>query len=990
MVRLGPLAIAVVALRALVFAEFPPIQSYTVADGLSSNQVNQIVSDSLGFVWFCTREGLSRFDGHRMLSIGVKDGLPHREVNAFLETRSGEYLIGTLAGLAAFHGGRGERLATYLPGDRQSNAITALMQDSAGRVWCGTYGGLYEMTTDHKFRHQPLAGSRDRVPISHLLEDPVHRLWVGTPSGIDVIARNGDTTHLAIEDWTQNVRALALDGAGRIWAGTQGALILMKTGSEPSVERIVREIHGTKLDVTSLAKAADGTLWAGTSTGIVQSQPGGQTAEFHTLTRAEGLIDRQINAVALDRAGNMWAGTEGAGVMQIRTNGFTTFREQDGLKTDRVWTVIPRRNGSLIVLTMDESPAAWVHTFDGLRFHSFSVDGFTTHPSWGHDILLESKAGFWWGASSSGLCRYSPAGTTASPRKRPETCYAKGATILHVFEDSKGRIWAAGEGNLLLRWDPTTNTATTIEDGPARKAGVNSFAEDRQGNVWMGCVNGLYRYDGSEFRRFDRADGIPESNISEVYVDRAGRLWMSSANGLGEVENPSAPRIRVRIYNASTGLSSDVAGAIVEDNTGRIYVSTARGVDRLNLATGTIKHFTTADGLAHGDVKMAAGDSFGNLWFATTQGLSKLSPSADRPPSPPTVRITDLQIGRERFPASQIGEAHIAARNLQPSENQLQVAFVGFSDEPEADLRYTYKLVGADTAWQGPGRDHEVNYADLAPGHYHFLVKAINSEGRESVSAADIGFEILPPVWRRWWFETFAIVSIAVAAFAAYRRRLYSMTERVRLLYEERLDERTRIARELHDTLLQNLAGISLQLDGVVKQVGVNPETASTIKAVRKQVDASFREARQKVQDLRSPMLQGRALPVVLRESAEQIAAGHSIRVRMSVTGAPRPLGEEVDEALLRIGQEAVANAVRHADARRIQVLLDYRASSLRLSVEDDGKGFDLETGSPAGHWGLKNMQERARRIGADWKITSADGHGTAVEAIVSTSEEND
>jgi len=979
----------------LLLAELPPIQSFGVADGLAANQVNQIVPDSTGFIWFCTRQGLSRFDGHRMISFGPKDGLPHRQVTALLETRGGEYLIGTLAGLAAFHTGQGETLTTYLPGNslagddlagrKNANAITGLIQDSSGRIWCGTYAGLFEMISGHKFRRQALsaAAGQEQTLVSDLAEDRSHRLWVATPSGIDVLGEDGRARHIAIHDWTQNVRALALDGEGRVWAGTQGALVAMKSGpGEPGVARIYREVGGTKLDVTSLTRGPDGSLWAGTSAGVVRALGGGH---FRMLTREQGLIDRQINAVASDRAGNMWAGTEAAGVMQIRTRGFITFREQDGLKTDRVWTVLPRRNGELVVVTNDPSPAAWVHFFDGQRFHRLSMETFTRHPSWGHHILLEARDGTWWGATSSGFCRYSAGDTSTLAGRQPEACYAPGMIILRIFEDSKGRIWAAGENNALFRWEPENRAVTRVEEGPGGTEGVASFAEDRHGNVWLGSFRGgsLFRYDGRHFTRFDQADGVPRGGVGEMFIDHAGQLWIASPNGLGVIENPGETRIRVRLFNTSSGLSGDAIGTVTEDRMGRIYASTANGVDRLNLQTGAVKHFTTADGLAHGNVNMAVRDASGNLWFATTQGLSRLSPAADASPSPPRVRITDLQIGRERYPVSRIGETLVSSRKLKPSENQLQVAFVGFSDEPESDLRYAYMLEGADTAWQGPGRTHEVNYAELAPGRYRFLVKAIDSEGGESASKAGIDFEIMPPVWQRWWFESIALAFVAAMAFLSYRRRLSSMTERVRLLYEERLDERTRIARELHDTLLQNLAGISLQLDGVAKQVGANSETATTIRAVRKQVDASFREARQKVQDLRSPMLQGRALPAVLRESAEQIASGHPVHLRLSVTGAPRPLREEVDEAVLRIGQEAVANAIRHANARKIDVSLAYEAESLRLYIADDGNGFDPDAGSRSGHWGLRNMQERAERIGAQWKITSGTGRGTAVEAIV-------
>jgi signal transduction histidine kinase len=230
-----------------------------------------------------------------------------------------------------------------------------------------------------------------------------------------------------------------------------------------------------------------------------------------------------------------------------------------------------------------------------------------------------------------------------------------------------------------------------------------------------------------------------------------------------------------------------------------------------------------------------------------------------------------------------------------------------------------------------------------------------------------------------------AIAMAAGLVFAAYRYRLQEVTARVRLRYEERLDERTRIARELHDTLLQSLAGVSLHLDAVAKQMGpISEAAAAQIGTLGQRVEASFREARQKVQDLRSPMLQGRELAPVMREALEQVAAGYPVRLRMTVAGQPRPVREDLEETVLRIGQEAVANAVRHAQATAIEVWLTYAEGSLTLRIQDDGQGFDLD--DPArrvGHWGLRNMQERAHSIGAQWRITSAAGRGTGIETIV-------
>ncbi|MGO4882073.1 MAG: triple tyrosine motif-containing protein [Bryobacteraceae bacterium] len=399
-----------------------------------------------------------------------------------------------------------------------------------------------------------------------------------------------------------------------------------------------------------------------------------------------------------------------------------------------------------------------------------SVGGFSEHPSWGKHILLQARSGAWWAATGAGLCRYAPGPAAVLAGRQPEACYARDVGAFQIFEDSKGRIWASAQEApsgkpRLLRWDPATKAITYIEDGPSRNELVSAFAEDRAGNVWMGSETGvLFRYDGRQFTRFEQADGVPAA-IRDLFADSRGRLWIASGNGLGLIENPGSPHFGVRVYKTSEGLASEGTCCVTEDAAGRIYAAT-NGVDRLDPRTGHIKHFSTADGLAHGAIRMALRDRSGYLWFATTQGLSKLSPTADRPPAIPSVRITDLRIGRERYPVSQVGATRIVRGNLQPSRNQFRVAFVGFSDEPEAHLRYSYKLEGRESGWQGPGRDHEANYPELAPGPYRFLVKAVNSEGQESATPAEIDFAILPPVWGRWWFRLLALLAYGTRRWA--------------------------------------------------------------------------------------------------------------------------------------------------------------------------------------------------------------------------------
>ncbi len=979
------IAAAVLALPPCVIAELLPIKSYSTADGLASDSIGKVVADSHGFVWFCTPEGLSRFDGYRFVNFGLADGLPHRSVKTLLETRAGEYLAGTPRGVSLFHAGGGGKFTTYLPGNNaDENAVNALMQDSSGRIWCGTRSGLFEMVSGHRFRHQSLLPppEQERIPVTSLMEDAGHRLWVATRLGIYVIGSDGAAQHIAMPGGTQNVRALLQDRYGRIWAALQGGLVLMRDADKDGkygVRQIYREAGEVKgLDVTSLAEGPDGYLWAGASEGIVRWLPGSLSPALRTFTRAQGLIDRQVNALARDRAGNMWAGTEAAGAMKILQAGFTTFREADGLTTDRVWAISTDRTGTIMALAASVSGNESLNLFDGARFHASLVKGFSKEATWGHHVLLQARTGAWWAATRAGLCTYAPTPGGTPPGGQPKACYARDQGVLQVFEDSKGRIWASAQvlpaGDVrLIRWDPVTKGVSFINGGPTGKELIAAFAEDRDGNIWMALAGDLFRYNGRQFTQFTLKDGVP-ADINDLFVDNGGRLWIASENGLGLIDRPGSPHLGLRIYKASDGLSSDAIVCVTQDATGRIYAATVKGVDRLDPRTGYIKHFSVADGLARGNITMASRDGAGDLWFATTQGLSRLSPTADRSPAIPSVRITDLRIGRDRYPVSQLGETRIRRGKLQPSQNQFQVAFVGFSDEPEANLRYTYTLKGGESGWQRPGRGHEVNYPGLEPGGYHFLVKAVNSEGQESETPAEIDFTILPPVWARWWFRLSALLACGALLYGAYRYNLN------RLLEVERV--RTRIATDLHDDIGSSLSGMALLSEAVKQEVGsarpeafeMASEVATMARGLARALSDVVWSTDPRRDDLRNVITRVRQSAAVLE--AQGIA--------WSLEEPPDPqkvkLTPEQRHHLFLIFKEALNNIARHAQCASAKLTIAVEDRQLRAEIVDDGCGFS-EAGDQGN--GLRNMKLRAEQMGGRMSVAAAAGRGVRLELTV-------
>jgi signal transduction histidine kinase/ligand-binding sensor domain-containing protein len=875
--------------------------------------------------------------------------------------------------------------------DTKTN-VTALIQDSAGRIWCGTGNGLFEMLSDHKFRRQrlppPVHGWRTIV--TDVLEDAGGKLWLASNLGIYVIARDGSVEHVGKEDGLPQawVEALLLDKQGRLWAGTRGGLVSMRDGNKGSrvgVQQAYRYIGGLKGgDVKALAEGSDGAIWASTSSGIVRSLSGSSPAPFRLLTRAQGLIDRQINALTRDRAGNMWAGTEGAGVMKIQPDGFTTFHEQDGLATDRVRAVLADRTGAVLAVTASPTPPRHsLDIFDGVGFRNVIPKVFGPDASWErHRILLQSRTGAWWAATMIGLCRFPPVKVVDLARTPPAACYARDTQVLRVFEDSKGRIWASGQQPLLardqlVRWDPTTNAVSSFDQEDPASPG--SFVEDRNGAIWMGLwQGGLLRYDGRQFARFNPGDGVPDGQDYALLVDSAGRLWIgSNGGGLGLVEHPGSARFHVRRYSTANGLASDTIYCIVDDEVGRIYLGTARGVDRLNPKTGHIKHFSVADGLAPGQLNSVLRDASGNLWFATMQGLSRLTPTPDRPPAIPSVRITDLRVGRDRYPVSQVGETRISRGDLQPSQNQFQVEFVGFNDESEESLHYTYKLEGGETDWQGPGRDHEANYPGLGPGHYRFLVKAVNSEGQESTTPAEVEFVILPPVWGRWWFQTLALASLASLVFAAHRYRVAQAVQIERM--------RNNIATDLHDDIGASLSQIAIlsevaRSDAHMGQSGPN-ERLERVAALARELVDSMSDV---VWSIRAQPEGVDSLIRRMREFANDLLESQAIAFELRAPGPDThiQLGLEARRQLLLIFKECLHNAARHSGCTAVEAELAVEGREILLRVHDNGRGLSDTGGSPKsnGGTGIPSMRRRAKSLGGSMQWTSGPAGGCTVE----------
>jgi signal transduction histidine kinase len=592
--------------------------------------------------------------------------------------------------------------------------------------------------------------------------------------------------------------------------------------------------------------------------------------------------------------------------------------------------------------------------------------------------LLESRTGEWWGATRHGLCRYGSLKAEELNHREPQTCYSND-TVFRIFEDSKGGIWASGQskpGNRLRRWDPLTSEVFTFPvptiPGGRTDDLISAFAEDAQGNIWMGLwVGGMYRYDGHSFRYFQKGDGVPGGAILALLAE-GNRLWVGAGGGLARIEDSTADHLRVENYDTARGMASNSIHCIVSDLEGRIYAGTGKGIDRLEPATGHIRHFSSANGLAHGTFKSAFRDRNGSLWFATTQGLSRLVPTPDPPAARPRILITDLRIGGVPYPVSQIGEARLSQLELKPSGNQLQVDFVATDYEPGDIVRYTYKLEGADSEWSPRRSQHAVNYAALSPGTYHFLVKAVTSDGGESLVPAQLDFTVLPPIWRRWWFEALAIALAAAAVFAAHR---YRVSEAVRV---ERI--RTAIATDLHDDIGSSLAQIAILSE--VARVNANGagrpgEPLERVAILAREVVDSMGDI---VWSIRSEAHGMESLIRRMREFALDLLSSQGIdfELRTPETGKPAELSLQARRQVFLIFKECVHNAARHARCSAVVAELRFADREAVLTIEDNGVGLRPEDKTTGGT-GISNIERRSRELGGHMQLTSKPGEGCCV-----------
>lgn len=1004
----GSLVLLVLVLSTAIWAEHLPVKTYTAADGLQRDYVYKIRQDSQGFLWFCTPGGLSRFDGYAFTNFSTEDGLPNPYVNDFLETRGGAIWIATNGGLAKLNpkglrnNSENPLFSVYLPDNPKSRQILNLFEDADGQIFVGTSDGLYRLTetAGKVVLEQINLGSSltEPVEISDVIKDRSGALWIGTwKNGLLRLMPDGQAEQYTMEQGLPgtNVDSLLEDKNGRIWVGMRAGSIagLCLLVPEPEkgkkiVERLFAAKDGLPAGwILALYQTREGQMWVASIRGLCKWQGGygdsGEKSVCRTYTGKNEICDSDVWSLTEDKDGNIWTGTR-CGAKKLARYGFTTYTEADGIDSAFINSIFEDAEGELIV-SFDQGDNRTVSRFSGESFDQVKPNfpAKVGYFGWGtRQTVWQDRGGDWWFPTAEGLYRFPrPEQFKDLERSTAERTGPTTDQIFRLYEDRRGDLWIAttgAGGTGLWQWDRTKDVwhdhSRELDFTKERLAWA--FAEDKAGNLWISTSGNdtettLIRYRDGQFKIFGKSDGIPGGVIPDIFADGRGRIWLASNSaGLLRLDDVDGEQLNFVHYTTKEGLSTQGAGCVTDDEFGRIYICTARGLDRLNPETGQIENFTTADGLPNSFPQMAHRDRNNVLWFGTTDGVARFIPEPARQRKPPNVLITGLRVGGEPQPISILGESVVPSLALTSDQRQVTVDFVGLGASLGEKLRYEYRVGESD--WIATA-ERTVNFANLDSGEYKFEVRAQTGDRLYS-PAATIAFRIAAPVWQRWWFIAGLFALTAFVIYIFYRYRL------ARLLEMERI--RTRIATDLHDDIGANLTRIALLSEVAHQQtqgaaVNGKPNLLPSIADIARESVASMNDIVWAISPDHDSLLD---LTRRMRQHAEEVFAYRDIELEFN---APSPDNEMkltvgVRRDLLLIFKEAANNAVKHSDCTEVIIDFSCENSILNLRMKDNGAGFDS---NPEGEGqGLRSMMRRAKALGGDLHIYSPLGRGTTVE----------
>jgi ligand-binding sensor domain-containing protein/two-component sensor histidine kinase len=976
--RFGRLVLYILAVRSgLALDPHQPSNTYlradfTIEDGLPDNTVNAMMQTRNGFLWVGTDGGLARFDGEHFTRIRFRAGnLKEVPVNSLLATPQDELWVGTDAGLmlipsAALDHFDRSLVTQYHFTVGLDDQIMCLHHGHDGALWVGTNRGLYRLDQGKIVTVIP----HDEV--SRIEETSDGRLLIITGHGFVEWDGSRMTSHKELPrkldvGWNEIFHVFE-DRQGVTWFCTAAGLARCGKG----VFQKLTPYGGSMRPAYRVYEDQFGNVWTNTGAGLFRATASGLEPVVPAL---------QARCMYSDLDGDLWVGTANDGLIRFKDRKIRMYTTADGLPTSHAMVVFTSHDGTLWV----GNNCGGLSRFDGHRFHTYDEkEGMSNSCVW--SMAEDADHTLWIGTWGGGLNRFRDGRFTSYSREQG----LPGVIALSIVAARDGSLWiATREGMSHMQNEHFRNY--TMADGLSSDL-IMSVYQDRAGGIWAGTSVGVDRLVGDRFvpvRPDIRLGPIPYTTLEE---DSMGNLFaLSPVGGISRIKNN-----RLVSINGTFELLG-----MVESRGRDLWFSGSNGIFRVaaaDLERGEVDRdalldytsFGLSDGLnskecSKGQPNMAVTPD-GKLWVGTVNGLAMLDVvGLPRRNVKPGIFMEEVEVGQaKRAPGRELV--------LGPGAYHVALHFTSVNLASPKNIRMQYRLDDVDPVWLDADSTRSAIYTNIPVGVHAFHVRASNGDGVWDREGIVYNITQQPHLYETRGFQLGSLVAFGCAALLLYRFRMYEVTRRLNLIFEERLAERTRIARDFHDTLLQSFQGVLLNFHAVTYLLSDRPEAKQAVEGVVEQARDAITEGRNAVEGLRCSKYDGSNFEAAISRFGQELAVAHSgpppPDFHVNVRGMTRDLSPIVANELYYIAAEALRNAFQHAQSRRIEVEIWYHVREFRLRVRDNGKGIDPKVlqGGRAGHYGITGMRERTRLAGGRLVFWSELDSGTELELTVPAS----
>jgi signal transduction histidine kinase/ligand-binding sensor domain-containing protein len=961
--RASMLLLSAFAGHVLALDPAQPVGSYmrtrfTTEDGLPSSVVNVILQTRNGFLWVGTGDGLARFDGTHFTTIEFSPQTPTEGLSrALAEGPDGDLWAGTNAGVLRIPRAALDQFgrlpaSVYHLGSRASDAINALHFSRDGVLWAGTDGGLYRL------ERGAFSNVLPNVSVSRVEEASSGHLLIVTSEGFvewdgarkvehpDLAARLGVPA--------DKIFHVMEDHSGARWLCTAAGVARENHGA---IERLQPYGIRVSLEAYRAYEDAQGNVWLTLAGGLFRAIAGGY----------EPVPDVHARYIYADREGDLWLGTNGQGLIRLKDHIVRMFTTADGLPSDVITTVLNSSDGKLWV-----GSNCGLSLFDGHHFRMFGdKDGLTN--SCVFALSADSNNDLWAGTYGGGLFRFHAGRFTqfSKPEGLPND------VVTGILTASDGSLWLVTPDGVSHMRDGHFRNYTTADGLSSNHPG--NLYQDRRGVIWAATPSGIDRLSGDRFVAIARVPGahdyqvLGEDSLGGLYADaRPGGVFRVDADRLISVTNR---------LDLSGMLQFQGSQWFCGDGVSRAAPDAFERWAQERQTPPDYTHFGKSDGLNSSECSTrfpalaAAGD--GKLWAATLQGLAMLNlPRLPHNNRKPAIYMKEIAVGRMLQPPD-----HELV--LPPGPHHVELHFAVIELASPEKIHMQYRLDDIDQEWLDTDATGSAIYSTFPTGTHKFHVRACNSDGVWDKAGIVYNITQQPFFYETGLFRLAVVAMFGLVLAGLYRRRLRRLTAEMNARLDERVSERTRLARELHDTLLQTVHGSKMVADTGLDDPGDPARMYQALERVSNWLAQASEEGRAALIALRSSTTQWNDLAEALERAGENCVFNSSMTFALTAEGGVRDMHPIVRDEVYRIGYEAMRNACSHSRGTRLDVELSY-SRNLVVKVRDNGIGIDrgVSGDGKEGHFGIRGMHERAGRIGARLRLKSTSS-GTEVELVV-------